>query len=137
MIWIKLNMNNSNDNGTFTINLNLISSIIFILASLVSLALTFDEKGNITGGKKYLTDKQALDISFYNRIVILIAVLISLYAGYKNYKSENNDTARYKSSLLLSTSVLSLIGALIILYVAYLNKKEQSLTVSDVENPLI
>lgn len=131
-------MNNSNDNSTFTINLNIISSIIFILASMVSLALTFDEKGNITGGKKYLTDKQSLDISFYNRIVILIAVLLSLYAGYKNYKSEEeNSTAKYKSSLLLTTSFLSLIGSLIILYVAYLNRKEQSLTISDVENPLI
>lgn len=131
-------MNNSNDNSTFTINLNIISSILFILASMVSLALTFDEKGNITGGKKYLTDKQSLNISFYNRIVILIAVLMSLYAGYKNYESEKeNTTAKYKSSLLLTTSFLSLIGSLIILYVAYLNRAEQSLTVSDVENPLI
>lgn len=131
-------MNNSNNNSTFTINLNIISSIIFILASMVSLALTFDEKGNVTGGKKYLTNKQSLDISFYNRIVILIAVLLSLYAGYKNYKSEEeNSTAKYKSSLLLTTSFLSLIGSLIILYVAYLNREEQSLTISDVENPLI
>lgn len=131
-------MNNSNNNGTFTINLNIISSIIFILASMVSLTLTFDEKENITGGKRYFTDKQSLDISFYNRIVILIAVLMSLYAGYKNYQSEEeNSAAKYKSSLLLTTSFLSLIGSLIILYVAYLNREEQSLTISDVENPLI
>lgn len=131
-------MNNSNNNGTFTINLNIISSIIFILASMVSLTLTFDERENITGGKRYFTDKQSLDISFYNRIVILIAVLMSLYVGYKNYQSEEeNSTAKYKSGLLLTTSILSLIGSLIILYVAYLNKEEQSLTVSDVENPLI
>lgn len=130
-------MNNENNNSTFTLDLNLISSIIFILASLVSLTLTFDEKENIVNGKRIFTTKQALDISFYNRIVILVAVLLSLYAGYKNYKSETEETAKYKSSLLLSTSILSLIGSLIILYVAYLNKKEQSLTVSDVENPLI
>ena len=130
-------MNNENNNSTFTLDLNLISSIIFILASLVSLTLTFDEKENTVNGKRIFTTKQALDISFYNRIVILVAVLLSLYAGYKNYKSETEETAKYKSSLLLSTSILSLIGSLLILYVAYLNKKEQSLTVSDVENPLI
>ena len=131
-------MNNSNKNDTFTINLNIISSILFILGSLVSLGLTFDERGNLIKGKKYLTNKQALNISFYNRIVILIAVLISLYSGYKNFEDEKKGTiGKYKSGLLLSTSVLSLIGSLIILYVSYLNRREQSLTVSDVENPLI
>lgn len=131
-------MNNNTKKDVTLINLNLISSIIFILASLVSLILTFDEKGNLIKGKKYFTNKQVLDISFYNRIVIIVAVLISLFVGYKNYESEeNNTTAKYKSSLLLSTNVLTLISAVIILYVAYLNRQEQSLTVSDVENPLI
>ena len=131
-------MNNSNKNDTFTINLNIISSILFILGSLVSLGLTFDERGNLIKGKQYLTNKQSLNISFYNRIAILIAVLISLYSGYKNFEDEKKGSiGRYKSGLLLSTSVLSLIGSLIILYVSYLNRREQSLTVSDVENPLI
>ena len=125
-------------NKTNTIDINLISSIIFILASLVSLFLTFDERENILKGKRVLNTKQSLNISFYNRIVILIAVLLSLYSGYINYKDESsNTTSKYKASLLLSTNVLSVIGALIILYVSYLNRQEQSLTISDVENPLI
>ncbi|MBP3635273.1 MAG: hypothetical protein J6J17_02275 [Bacilli bacterium] len=132
-------MNSANKKeDVLLINLNLISSIVFILASLVSLALTFDEKGNLVKGKRYFTTKQSLNISYYNRIVILVAVLLSLYTGYKNYQSEKNDsTAKFKSGLLLSTSVLSLIGAIIILYVSYLNREEQTLTISDVENPLI
>lgn len=130
--------NQKNEEDTLSINLNLISSIVFILSSLVSLGITFDERGNLIGGKRYLTNKQVLNISYYNRIVIIVAVLISLYAGYKNFKSEDGGPrAKYKSGLLLSTNVLSLIGAVIILYVSYLNRKEQSLTPSDVENPLI
>lgn len=120
------------------INLNIISSVVFILASLVSLGITFDEKGNLVDGKRYLTNKQVLNISFYNRLVILVAVLISLYVGYRSYKQEDDNTSgKYKSRLLLSTNILTLIGALIILYVSYLNRQEQSLTPSDVENPLI
>ena len=34
-------------------------------------------------------------------------------------------------------SVPALISAIVILFVSYLNKNEQSLTVSDIENPLI
>ncbi len=120
------------------INLGIISSVIFILASIISLGITFDEKSNLTGKGRFLSNKQALNISYYNRIAILVAVFISLYVGYKNYTSEEDKSeGKFKSGLLLSTNVLSVIGAIIILYVAYLNRKEQSLTVSDVENPLI
>ena len=123
---------------TKSINISSISSIIFILASLVSLFLTLDERENIIKGKRILNNKTSLNISFYNRIVIIIAVILSLYAGYINFKSEEDNTkGKFKASLLLSTNVLSVIGSVIILYVAYLNKQEQSLTVSDIENPLI
>lgn len=132
-------MNNQNNKEeTRLINLNLISSIVFVLTSLVSIGITFDERGNLIDGKRYFTNKQILNISYYGRIVTLIAVLISLYVGYKNFENEDGGPkAKYKSGLLLSTNVLSLIGAIVILYVSYLNRQEQSLTPSDVENPLI
>lgn len=134
---IKLNMNNSNTENNL-INLNILSSILFIIGSLVSLSITINEKRNINNEKKIYSNNEALNISFYNRILVLIAVLISLYVGYSNFKSEEKGSrAKYKSSLLLTTNVLTVIGSIIILYVSYLNKMEQSLTVSDVENPLI
>lgn len=126
-------MNTSNKNNDL-IDLNIFSSILFIIGSFVSLSITINEKSK----KKIYSKSEALDISFYNRILILIAVLISLYVGYNNYKNEEDNTmAKYKSSLLFTTNILTVIGALIILYVSYLNKMEQSLTLSDVENPLI
>ena len=133
-----MNNTSSNKNNVSLVNLNIISSITFIIASLVSLSITVDEKNRLLNKKRYYTNKEALNISFYNRIVILIAVLISLYVGYTNYKNEENDTvAKYKSSILLTTNILTVIGALLILYVSYLNKQEQTLNTSDVENPLI
>lgn len=131
-------MNNKYNKDITNLNLSIISTIIFILASLISLGIIFDEKGRITNNKSYLTNKQSLNLSFYNRIVILVALLISLYVGYKNYKNEDDNTlGKYKNSLLLFTNLLTVISSLIILYVSYLNKQEQSLSVSDVENPLI
>ena len=134
---IKLNMNTI-DKDNKLINLNILSSILFIIGSLVSLSITINEKRNINNQKNIYSNSEALNISFYNRILILVAVLISLYVGYNNFKDEKKGTSgKYKSSLLLTTNILTVIGALIILYVSYLNKEEQSLTVSDVENPLI
>ena len=130
-------MNNYKKNNNL-INLNILSSCLFIVGSFISLSITINEKRSKNNQKKIYSNSQALNISFYNRILILISVLISLYVGYNNYKDEKDKTiAKYKSSLLLTTNILTLIGALIILYVSFLNKKEQSLTASDVENPLI
>ena len=130
-------MNDTNKDNKL-IDLSILSSILFIFGSLVSLSITINEKRSINNQKKIYSKNETLNISFYNRILILVAVLISLYVGYNNYISEEDNTkAKYKSSLLLTTNILTVIGALIILYVSYLNKQEQSLTVSDVENPLI
>ncbi len=130
--------NTNKKEEVFLLDLQLISSSIFIIASIVSLLITYNEKLTVTNRKKLFTNKEALSISFYNRIVILVVVVTSLYVGYKNYINEKNNTvAKYKSSLLLSTNVLTLISAIVILFVSYLNKNEQSLTVSDIENPLI
>ena len=126
------------DKDNKLINLNILSSVLFIIGSFVSLSITINEKRNINNKKKIYSNKEALNISFYNRILIFVAVLISLYVGQNNFKDEKEGTiAKYKSSLLLTTNFLTVIGAIIILYVSYLNKEEQSLTVSDVENPLI
>lgn len=130
--------NTNKKEEVFLLDLQLISSSIFIIASIVSLLITYNEKLTVTNRKKLFTNKETLNISFYNRIVILVVVVTSLYVGYKNYINEKNNTvAKYKSSLLLSTNVLTLISAIVILFVSYLNKNEQSLTVSDIENPLI
>ena len=130
--------NTNKKEEVFLLDLQLISSSIFIIASIVSLLITYNEKLTVTNRKKLFTNTEALNISFYNRIVILVVVVTSLYVGYKNYINEKNNTvAKYKSSLLLSTNVLTLISAIVILFVSYLNKNEQSLTVSDIENPLI
>ncbi len=122
----------------FLIDLQLLSTFIFIVTTIISLILTYDEKLNLTNRKRMFTTRQTLDISYYNRIVILIVVLISLYVGYKNYISqEKNSVAEFKSGLLCGTNVLTLISAVIILYVSYLNRNDLNLTPSDIENPLV
>lgn len=133
-------MRNDDDKNEniFLIDLQLISTVVFIIGSIVSLIIVYNEKLNLTDREEIFTTKQTLDLSYYNRIVILVAVLISLYVGYKNYESNETGTMeKYKSGLLLSTNILTLISAVVILYVSYLNRNEQTLTVSDVENPLL
>ena len=58
------------------IDLQLISSIIFLITVIISISVTYDEKLSINNKKGLYTTKQALDISFYNRIIVLISIFI-------------------------------------------------------------
>ena len=127
-------MNNNKIDNT---DLQIISTLIFISATVISLTILFDEKLKSSNKKEIYTDEEALNISFNNRIVILIAVLISLYVSIDNYIKETKERAKYKSLLLLSSNILTLIVTLILLYVSYLNKEENTLTAAATQNTLI
>lgn len=121
-------MNKTNNN----LDLQITSTIIFILCSIVSLSISLNERNN----NKFYNEKEAIYISYYNRIIILLAVLISLYVSYKNLEERKTDREIYKSKLLV-TNTLIVISAIIVLYVSYLNKKENTLTAADSQNTLI
>ena len=85
--------------------------------------------------KKLLNSKQALNLTKFNRITILIVSILFLYINYRLYqisKLEGEDLKSYK--LQISASTLTVIAALIALYVVSLSNTE---TLSDVENPNI
>ena len=119
------------------IDLQLISSIVFICASLISLTITVDEKLIQENKKNIYTKNEALNLSIINRIIILISIFISLYVAYSNYKNSSKKREKYKTSLLLFTNLLTLVSGLIILYISILNKNEETLSAGDTQNTLI
>ena len=119
------------------IDLQLLSSIIFICASLISLTITADEKLIQENKKNIYTKNEALNLSIINRIVILVSIFISLYVSYTNYKNSLKEREKYKTSLLLFTNILTLISGIIILYISIINKNEDTLSAGDTQNTLI
>lgn len=114
------------------IDLQITSIIIFILCSIVSLSISFNQKNNI-----FYSKKDEINISFYNRIIILFSLLLSLYVSYNNLLYKNDENEIYKGKLLLLTNLLTICSSIIIIYVAYLNKTENSFSESDLQNTLI
>lgn len=130
-------MTNDN-NDTLLLDLQLIATTTFIITSIISLIIIYNEKLTVTKRDNLFSEQQALNLSFYNRIAILIVVILTLYISYMSYKEEEvGSRAQYKSFLILGTNILTIISALVLLYVAYLNKKERSITPSDIINPLL
>ena len=62
--------NTNKKEEVFLLDLQLISSSIFIIASIVSLLITYNEKLTVTNRKKLFTNKEALNISFYNWMLL-------------------------------------------------------------------
>ena len=124
----------SKDNN---INLQLTSTIIFIIATLISLSVTYNEKLSINNKNTFYSKNESLNISFYNRFLFILAILISLYVAIDNYSKKEKQEEKYKSSLLIIASLITLTASLILLYVSYINKKEDTLTPSDTQNTLI
>ena len=109
-------MTNDN-NDTLLLDLQLIATTTFIITSIISLIIIYNEKLTVTKRDNLFSEQQALNLSFYNRIAVLIVVILTLYISYMSYKEEEVGSRAQ--------------------YVAYLNKKERSITPSDIINPLL
>ena len=117
------------------INYQLIGLGITLITTVIAIIITYNQKINMEKKKKLLNSKQALNLTKFNRITILIVSILFLYINYRLYqisKLEGEDLKSYK--LQISASTLTVIASIIALYVVSLSNTE---TLSDVENPNI
>ena len=86
--------------------------------------------------KTILTNKQAANLSVFNRIFIVILTLVFLYTTYKsreNAKKTNQKIWPY--DLQMYASELSLLATIIVLYVVVETAGEQYSIVPGINNP--
>lgn len=118
-----------------TINIQLYTSIFFLITTFISILLTYNQKLSIENKKTIFNSKESLNITLFNRKIIVVLSLIFLYVNIRLYnisKKEGEDLKPY--SLQIIASIFTTISVLIALYVVSLSKTE---TVADVENPII
>ena len=118
------------------LNIQLITSLIVIVTVTISLILTYNQKLDLQNKKTIFTKKQTHNISYINRLTILITTSIFLFINYKLYlisKKEGEDLLVYY--LQITASILSTIAALIVFYVV--TRETTGDEISDIENPVI
>ncbi len=118
------------------LNTQLITSLIVIITVILSLVLTYNQKLDIQNKKTIFTKKQTHNISYINRLTILITASIFLFINYKLYlisKKEGEDLLVYR--LQITASILSIIAAIIVFYVVTIEPTGEN--ISDIENPVI
>lgn len=118
------------------LNIQLITSLTVIITIIISILLTYNQKLDLKENKTLFTKKQTHNISYINRLIIVITTSIFLYINYKLYKiskKEGEDLKVYYLQII--ASILSIIAALIVFYVVSIEPTGDE--ISDIENPVI
>ena len=118
------------------INIQIITLLILIVTTITSLLLTYNQKLDLQNKKTIFNKKQTYNISYTNRLIILITTIIFLIINYKLYqisKKEGEDLLVYY--LQITASILTVIAALIVFYVVSITPSGDE--ISDIENPII
>lgn len=116
------------------ITIQLLASLLFIITTLISTALTYDLYLKKTKQQPLFTDKVASQIDAVNRTIILALIIILLFVNIAYVdviKRKGKDTTN--SELQVVTAILTLIAGAISLYVAY-RQLDSDFNLSDVEN---
>ena len=103
-----------------TIDIQIITTYIFIITVIVNLFLLYNEKYN------YINNTNKQIINKINRLIIVFSIGIFLYLNYKNYINTKTNT----SKLQLSASFLTFCASIIILFVAFTSN-------TNIQNPQI
>lgn len=117
------------------LNIDIATALMFIITIIISIYLTYENRQDLLNRKRILNKKDDQYILLFNRLLVLIIVLIILYdniEGYEIAKEKNKDLKPFKIQIF--ASILTVITALLILYVVFYNWDNNSL--SDIENPI-
>lgn len=118
------------------LNIQLITSLIVIITVIVSLTLTYNQKLDLQNKKTIFSKKQTYNISYTNRLIILITAITFLIINYKLYQISKKEGENLKVYYLqILASILTTIAALIVFYVVSIEPTKEE--ISDIENPVI
>jgi nucleoside recognition membrane protein YjiH len=117
------------------LNIQLITTLLFIIALIVSIFLNLNEKYKLLYNEGIISDEEASNLLKTNRIFIVALFLTYLYLAYREReidKIKNKDLTA--DNLEIFVSFLGLLGGLIILYLVFTYDQD---TTAIYENPTL
>lgn len=125
-----------NTNEVKLLDIQIIASILYIASLGISILLTYNDKQITIKKKPPLTNKQAANLSIFNRIFIVILSLVFLYTTYQSRENAKKQNQKLWSfDLQMTASELSLLATIIVLYVVLETAGEQYSIVPGINNP--
>ncbi|MDD2518547.1 MAG: hypothetical protein PHI05_00280 [Bacilli bacterium] len=112
------------------LDLNMLTSSVFIITITVSIILMYNEKLILLGKKPIFNKNDVKNIENTNRFILLIVVVVFVYIEYRRYKlseifeSINNQNSSF-IKLVVSEIQLIIVIVLIILPIIYPETEQQ------------
>ena len=129
-------MSNQNEKQIELVNGQIIGIILFILTLIVSVIIAYNEKLIRENKSGLFSNKDALNISLINRIVVVILGIYFVYDAYERRKVSNSYDDP-NSNLQILASWLALIASAIIVYIIVNNYNNVNFDVSEIEEPTL
>ena len=125
-----------NTNEVKILDIQIIASILYIVSLGISVLLTYNDRQVTLKKKPPLTNKQAANLSIFNRLFIVILSLVFLYATYQSRENAKKQKQKLWSfDLQMTASELSLLATIIVLYVVIETAGERYSIVPGINNP--
>lgn len=106
------------------LDLQLVATLGFIFALILSFLLSYDKKLSLENKRRLFTKKQAQDLSLLQTLLLLIVSLTFLFLNYNQYKLAKFSNSNDQNDLLLQieTSIFAIISAIIGIYIVIKNR---------------
>lgn len=114
-------MNNSSTNEEINIlSLQIFSSTLFIITTIVSIVIVYNELHNLKYNERLISTEAATKIVKINRTIITILLSVFIYINYKTKDLDLRKGINTKpDDLQILASYISLIAGLIVLYAVF------------------
>ena len=126
----------NNEKQIELVNGQIIGIFLFILTLIVSIIVAYNEKLIRENKSGLFSNKDALNISLINRIVVVILGIYFVYDAYERRKISNSYDDP-NSNLQILASWLALIASAIIVYIIVVNYQNSNFDVSEIEEPTL
>ena len=119
-----LNKNYVNNKKISFLNIQLLATIGFIVALLLSYLLSYDKKLSLENKKRLFKPTEAQNLALLQTLLLLVVSLTFLYLNYNQYKLSklNNSNDQTDFLLQIETSIFAIISAIIGLYIIIKNR---------------
>lgn len=106
------------------LNIQLIATIGFIIALLLSYLLSYDKKLSLEKKKRLFTPKEAQNLALLQTLLLLTVSLTFLYLNYNQYKLSKYTNSNDQNDFLLQieTSIFAIVSAIIGIYIVIKNR---------------
>ncbi len=124
------------DNEVQLLEIQIVATIIYIGSLILSIALTYNDEKITKKETTIFTNKQAANLSIFNRFLVVILTLVFLYTTYESRKNaKRRGEEMWPFDLQMYASELSLLATIIVLYVILETAGEQYSIVPGINNP--